>query len=102
RDPVASTHLSVQVRGDIQLRTGSSTTLVPPFATFRRPPVATLFPYTTLFRSGRRGPAVHDRRREPVLLSSPGPDGATGEPDLDRSEERRVGKECRSRRSAQN
>src|SRR5205814_5880566 len=25
------------------------------FSTIRRPPISTLFPYTTLFRSGRRG-----------------------------------------------
>src|SRR2546422_2455022 len=33
----------------------------------RRPPRSTLFPYTTLFRSGRRGPGEHlreDRREE--------------------------------------
>src|SRR3712207_7008403 len=33
----------------------------------RRPPRSTLFPYTTLFRSGRGG--AHARRREPGVLA---------------------------------
>src|SRR3712207_8002593 len=31
----------------------------------RRPPRSTLFPYTTLFRSGGGGPGLHDRARPP-------------------------------------
>src|SRR3712207_9033165 len=91
----------------------------------RRPPRSTLFPYTTLFRSlglGASGPQVIEgwhglpydkplgRTREVVdivrralrrevltndgIINLPLPDGqGTGL----RSEERRVGKECRSR-----
>src|SRR3712207_7096354 len=32
------------------------------FLMIRRPPRSTLFPYTTLFRSGQRGAAVHGAR----------------------------------------
>src|SRR5579859_8271258 len=35
------------------------------FLMIRRPPRSTLFPYTTLFRSGR-GLGAHDRERRPV------------------------------------
>src|SRR5256885_9887950 len=31
------------------------------FLMIRRPPRSTLFPYTTLFRSHNRGPALHDQ-----------------------------------------
>src|SRR3712207_8349317 len=37
----------------------------------RRPPRSTLFPYTTLFRSGDGGPVGDDRG--PVLVLGPGP-----------------------------
>src|SRR5256885_13013558 len=33
----------------------------------RRPPISTLFPYTTLFRSSARLCRAHARRREPAL-----------------------------------
>src|SRR3989449_11586565 len=90
------------------------------FLMIRRPPRSTLFPYTTLFRShaitspplvyknlvvtgfaggeyGVRG-AVQAYRQDSGELAwktytIPGP----GEPGNERSEERRVGKECRSR-----
>src|SRR2546425_11225361 len=88
------------------------------FLMIRRPPRSTLFPYTTLFRSGIG--RVHDRdagaarrRHQPrERLDDPlgtqlvvGParvgDHAAGVDEIvrhvDRSEERRVGKECRSR-----
>src|SRR2546429_9193895 len=92
----------------------------------RRPPRSTLFPYTTLFRSARLAAEADQRARGPDegrpdaeatrrgglrLLDAVGGDvGGVVEPreerrvggreDLgleDRSEERRVGKECRSR-----
>src|SRR2546425_11345527 len=90
----------------------------------RRPPRSTLFPYTTLFRSARdRGgggeppahtplglappdPGAHaavPRARRTAagggLPDDPGGGGGDGprDPELPRSEERRVGKECRSR-----
>src|SRR3712207_9540609 len=110
-------------------------TIVIFFLMIRRPPRSTLFPYTTLFRSGcRRRPArrprrllpladvdVGQRRRRRLLLlatrrqrRAPGaragrllrpgrlqPVGldarARGLAAGERSEERRVGKECRSR-----
>src|SRR3712207_9172880 len=95
----------------------------------RRPPRSTLFPYTTLFRSGRelssrvlagtapRGAGADDQRLAAGLLASAKDRAehalavdslvralepycttltAPEEPQL-RSEERRVGKECRSR-----
>src|SRR2546426_12204142 len=91
------------------------------FLMIRRPPRSTLFPYTTLFRSVR--PLHQDRRvregrpeTEPreadVSLVADAPvhgrpydgeerperDGGEAAPGPDdRSEERRVGKECRSR-----
>src|SRR5689334_24584675 len=43
----------------------------------RRPPRSTLFPYTTLFRSHRRGPQAArrgDRRRQPAQARGPGED----------------------------
>src|SRR5690554_7889414 len=82
----------------------------------RRPPRSTLFPYTTLFRShlvrnsvdhGVEMPDVREQRGKPrvgtVVLSAEQEgdhilltiqDDGNG---MDRSEERRVGKECRSR-----
>src|SRR5256885_16440004 len=36
------------------------------FLMIRRPPRSTLFPYTTLFRSGHRGHACLDQRPEPL------------------------------------
>src|SRR2546430_17417300 len=93
----------------------------------RRPPRSTLFPYTTLFRSVRIGERARlgarqgerQRREEPAreslavrerpggvgfqrALSQPEREVVSqqlleGEPPLRRSEERRVGKECRSR-----
>src|SRR5688572_33239184 len=81
----------------------------------RRPPRSTLFPYTTLFRSaavesrsfmgGVRGPARRARSlvlRRAVLGSGSFIVRSGRRHDLGgRSEERRVGKECRSRRSPQ-
>src|SRR2546426_10154318 len=93
----------------------------------RRPPRSTLFPYTTLFRSGRDQELLHDIPQEYVVDQQHGisdPVGMTGtrlEVEMYlvtvqstaaqnlrkavqragyrvlRSEERRVGKECRSR-----
>src|SRR5437588_7793946 len=37
----------------------------------RRPPRSTLFPYTTLFRSGDRAAAGVERRGEPVVSRGP-------------------------------
>src|SRR5256885_16663796 len=86
------------------------------FLMIRRPPRSTLFPYTTLFRSRRRdlagiagrlprgtaGPPHHGARPERLtaLLCHPAQRIAElerRERDQHRSEERRVGKECRSR-----
>src|SRR3712207_9039040 len=89
------------------------------FLMIRRPPRSTLFPYTTLFRShplGERertlqpdalghqlGEQLVDRAHADrgehlaeVLLGDGGV-AAHSSPDTYRSEERRVGKECRSR-----
>src|SRR2546430_15569923 len=93
----------------------------------RRPPRSTLFPYTTLFRSlgqtrekyGRRiiAPADHTVHEDELAwdkgccVGADGGDATDGAaagdercwvgvlacPVVDRSEERRVGKECRSR-----
>src|SRR2546425_11924266 len=92
----------------------------------RRPPRSTLFPYTTLFRSrveldrlaDRKLPArdqkmrdveddlyfVMDERGRSVHLTDKGVEAMSPQdptlfvvPDISRSEERRVGKECRSR-----
>src|SRR3712207_9489035 len=92
----------------------------------RRPPRSTLFPYTTLFRSvvkdagddpdvthgalvsvrvtpGPPGSGVVFRAGEGVgTVTKPGLPLPVGEPAINpmpRSEERRVGKECRSRGS---
>src|SRR3712207_9454150 len=87
------------------------------FLMIRRPPRSTLFPYTTLFRSQRlqdragadvlRADAVlrpahrvHPRRRPLAAAVLGHPAGDLQEDlrlDAARSEERRVGKECRSR-----
>src|SRR3712207_8358565 len=40
------------------------------FLMIRRPPRSTLFPYTTLFRSGRRDLRDSDRRLRPVQLAA--------------------------------
>src|SRR5205823_15115385 len=59
------------------------------FLMIRRPPRSTLFPYTTLFRSRSRhhpDQGYHCGQRDCCSTSDRG-----------RSEERRVGKECRSR-----
>src|SRR5687767_15932575 len=95
----------------------------------RRPPRSTLFPYTTLFRSQdldaldsvhrnagkvrehlleivrarveRQTPAVQQHQRRIGAEATQGDRGcASGEAVAERSEERRVGKECRSRWSA--
>src|SRR3712207_9253436 len=91
----------------------------------RRPPRSTLFPYTTLFRSGfeqvRAGVAAYwpdrveritgvpvaDQRRtvfalaraeRAIVLTARGAEQhRSGTDTAQRSEERRVGKECRSR-----
>src|SRR5256885_16368133 len=90
------------------------------FLMIRRPPRSTLFPYTTLFRSSQLfgdlavlqrsrliqrlalDPLGHQRRRgnrgtAAVGLETRILDDTGFGIDLDRSEERRVGKECRSR-----
>src|SRR2546426_10235263 len=86
------------------------------FLMIRRPPRSTLFPYTTLFRShqGRLlvgGPGeiarldrLRDQRlllprhgRDPIVGQELPPYGVAVRRPLERSEERRVGKECRSR-----
>src|SRR3712207_8803888 len=45
----------------------------------RRPPRSTLFPYTTLFRSGQAGGGPAGRRR-PAPGAAPAPAGAAGGP----------------------
>src|SRR5438034_9825767 len=77
----------------------------------RRPPRSTLFPYTTLFRSGRRAGScagfaqrlAEIPEREPALPTEEVDHAPRDEDHADRqqhsqprSEERRVGKECRS------
>src|SRR5260221_13743731 len=69
------------------------------FLMIRRPPRSTLFPYTTLFRSIN---AVGDTKVYDATTSSvglPSTTGLLGSDTVTRSEERRVGKECRSRRA---
>src|SRR5471030_1493564 len=61
------------------------------FLMIRLPPRSTLFPYTTLFRSSVRQWSFD--RNCPWPFVRPG----CGRPSISRSEERRVGKECRSR-----
>src|SRR3712207_9345784 len=90
----------------------------------RRPPRSTLFPYTTLFRSprpysspqpftpeqasyeacsllrhvlGERGPAVHSVGAQDHAYGQRKEEDARDRVRRTRSEERRVGKECRSR-----
>src|SRR5690348_18331148 len=68
----------------------------------RRPPRSTLFPYTTLFRSGaercaRAAVDDHSPSSQPEHLGNRKLQGNAIEEH--RSEERRVGKECRARRS---
>src|SRR5256885_13669862 len=73
------------------------------FLMIRRPPRSTLFPYTTLFRSSPdRRPQTADRtgfaRAIALALRLHCHCTAASFPRIsDRSEERRVGKECRSR-----
>src|SRR2546427_10364807 len=80
------------------------------FLMIRRPPRSTLFPYTTLFRSVFKVPEFTVFPHKPhvrveiACQTCHGPIermrvvGADTGPKLgDRSEERRVGKECRSR-----
>src|SRR2546426_12341508 len=90
------------------------------FLMIRRPPRSTLFPYTTLFRSELARDArrvvriVGEQQPQPVVrIADPArgiEPGSEDEPHVaglerlpgqarrvDRSEERRVGKECRSR-----
>src|SRR2546426_12073065 len=91
------------------------------FLMIRRPPRSTLFPYTTLFRSPgvrlphgagaqRQGLRVGARHAARVVVDAEEIDRLADQPevrigdvgprfseDLGRSEERRVGKECRSR-----
>src|SRR5690349_24905901 len=57
----------------------------------RRPPRSTLFPYTTLFRSPRRGELPRPGRGEPEPEGPAAGAGVRDEPRV-RSEERRVGK----------
>src|SRR2546430_17142408 len=82
----------------------------------RRPPRSTLFPYTTLFRSGEAGTADGNGRPAAAGTASAGATRRRGgsrgrrlQPDArparertprERSEERRVGEEGRSRWSA--
>src|SRR5256885_15953683 len=92
------------------------------FLMIRRPPRSTLFPYTTLFRSplglverrlerarvdlGEQLSRLHELpfvkghlEERPVdpAVDGRGVERAHGAERIDRSEERRVGKECRSR-----
>src|SRR5687767_16034464 len=65
------------------------------FLMIRRPPRSTLFPYTTLFRSGKE-PATgitHARAVVSILQRAKAMHASTQA----RSEERRVGKECSPR-----
>src|SRR5947209_20591347 len=63
----------------------------------RRPPRSTLFPYTTLFRSGGQLSAGGDVDWCGALIASPVIRKEQSMLTDRRSEERRVGKECRSR-----
>src|SRR3712207_9465157 len=80
------------------------------FLMIRRPPRSTLFPYTTLFRSfysDHPGPirevslieeeTIQALRRDHNLALAPGATRRNISTRGVRSEERRVGKECRSR-----
>src|SRR3712207_9458017 len=87
------------------------------FLMIRRPPRSTLFPYTTLFRSEPEQQGQQQRAdvlavdvgvrhqddlvvaqlRDVELVVDAGAEGGDHRLDLVRSEERRVGKECRSR-----
>src|SRR5256885_16905070 len=97
------------------------------FLMIRRPPRSTLFPYTTLFRSAHEarpgsdpcqeardalgnalgllavgnvaatGHDLHLRRAAGAVADALGVDQGAELVELSRSEERRVGKECRSR-----
>src|SRR5690554_7860745 len=73
------------------------------FPSIRPPPRSTLFPYTTLFRSPKlKENVLHDVLRvffpNDVLLGKTFHPGVVGYVHFfERSEERRVGKECRSR-----
>src|SRR6266850_6121798 len=52
------------------------------FLMIRRPPRSTLFPYTTLFRSGRDVPGAlqqQDERRDAAAMAAPGQPGARSE-----------------------
>src|SRR3712207_8686658 len=57
------------------------------FLMIRRPPRSTLFPYTTLFRSGDHAPADPGRPRDPEVSRVPGALSHSGVPRL-RSPER--------------
>src|SRR2546422_4222880 len=58
------------------------------FLMIRRPPRSTLFPYTTLFRSGRDvPPRAHRGHDRPPLLLRPRPARAGGRMIFQRSEE---------------
>src|SRR3989442_15894605 len=52
----------------------------------RRPPRSTLFPYTTLFRSGRGGSTVGDESLRGVVLPT-GPRRFRGDPDRRRADD---------------
>src|SRR5207245_9333576 len=70
----------------------------------RRPPRSTLFPYTTLFRSKKR-PACSELRwaycNHKATYFASYLTGGDCVPDDQRSEERRVGKECRCQWTAE-
>src|SRR5207302_10596012 len=85
------------------------------FLTLPPPPPSTLFPYTTLFRSLLDEDKLQDRVTEPDLQDDDMPDqpatpadprrrrrrrGSSRPGPSERSEERRVGKECRCRSAA--
>src|SRR3712207_7587644 len=57
------------------------------FLMIRRPPRSTLFPYTTLFRSGLPDEDRRGRRRDPRPLLRCSPDRRRRRPDRVRSEE---------------
>src|SRR5256885_14058750 len=70
------------------------------FLMIRRPPRSTLFPYTTLFRSVSAPITDYWRtveRGDEVIAQARVAMWQIFRPAMDRSEERRVGKECRSR-----
>src|SRR5207253_8945177 len=69
------------------LRQHSTATLILFSSMLRRPPRSTLFPYTTLFRSARRGARTADGAARAVRPRSPAPGARRRIPRKARSEE---------------